>query len=81
MPNKTSNQLLLYGAFCIAILLVPAVVDDAFLLNKFARYLTFAMVAVSLSLSWGYAGILNLGQAATFGLGSYCMAMALKLKR
>ncbi len=35
---------------------------------------------MALSLSWGYAGILNLGQAVSFGLGSYCMAMALKLR-
>ena len=31
-------------------------------------------------MSWGYGGILNLGQALPFGLGSYCMAMALKLR-
>ena len=38
------------------------------------------MVSMALSLSWGYAGILNLGQAMSFGIGSYCMAMALKLR-
>jgi urea transport system permease protein len=64
----------------LVILSVPLVIDDAFLLNKYARYLVFGMLAVALSLSWGYAGILNLGQAMTFGIGSYCMAMALKLK-
>ncbi len=80
MPGKPTTQILIYGAACLAILLVPVFLDDAFLLNKYARYLVFGMLAVSLSLSWGYAGILNLGQATTFGLGSYCMAMALKLK-
>ncbi|MDQ6437529.1 urea ABC transporter permease subunit UrtC [Mesorhizobium sp. LHD-90] len=80
VPGKTTSQIAIYAAVCIAILLVPLVLDDAFLLNKYARYLVFGMLAVSLSLSWGYAGILNLGQAMTFGLGSYCMAMALKLK-
>lgn len=54
--------------------------DDAFILNKYARYLVLGILAMALSLSWGYAGILNLGQAASFGLGSYCMAMALKLR-
>ncbi|MBO6902790.1 MAG: urea ABC transporter permease subunit UrtC [Rhizobiaceae bacterium] len=68
-----------YLAFCVAILLVPQFIDDAFLLNKYARYLVFAILAVALCLSWGYAGILNLGQATTFGIGSYCMAMSLKL--
>ncbi|OYV36228.1 MAG: urea ABC transporter permease subunit UrtC [Rhodospirillales bacterium 20-64-7] len=69
-----------YALFVIAILAVPVAIDDPYLLNKFARYLIFAMLAVALSLSWGYTGILNLGQAVSFGLGSYCMAMALKLK-
>jgi urea transport system permease protein len=80
VPGKTATQIAIYAAVCLVILLVPVFLDDAFLLNKYARYLIFGMVAVSLSLSWGYAGILNLGQATTFGLGSYCMAMALKLR-
>ncbi|WP_258052009.1 urea ABC transporter permease subunit UrtC [Mesorhizobium sp. INR15] len=80
MSEKVSLQILLYGVVCLAILLFPLVVNDAFLLNKFSRYLVFGMLAIALSLSWGYAGILNLGQAMTFGLGSYCMAMYLKLK-
>lgn len=77
---KVSRQILLYGVVCLALLLVPVLIDDAFLLNKYARYLIFGMLAIALSLSWGYAGILNLGQATTFGIGSYCMAMFLKLK-
>jgi urea transport system permease protein len=73
-------QLAIYAAVCIAILVLPGLVDDDFLLNRIARYLALAMVSLALSLSWGYAGILNLGQAMSFGLGSYCMAMALKLR-
>ncbi|MCP4383515.1 MAG: urea ABC transporter permease subunit UrtC [Hyphomicrobiales bacterium] len=80
MSGKSLVQVLTYAAVCLVILLVPLVVDDAFLLNKYSRYLVFGILAVALSLSWGYTGILNLGQATTFGLGSYCMAMALKLK-
>jgi urea transport system permease protein len=80
LSGRAPRQILLYGIVCLAILLVPVLVDDAFLLNKYARYLVFGMLAIALSLSWGYAGILNLGQATTFGLGSYCMAMFLKLK-
>ena len=80
MSRKTMFQAGIYLAACLALLAVPLVIDDAFLLNKYARYLVFGMLAVALSLSWGYAGILNLGQAMTFGIGSYAMAMALKLK-
>jgi len=80
LSGKVSRQILLYGAVCLLLLLAPVLIDDAFLLNKYARYLIFGMLAIALSLSWGYAGILNLGQATTFGIGSYCMAMFLKLK-
>lgn len=80
MSNKTLGQVILYGAVCLAILLLPMLINDDFLLNRVARYLVLAMVSMALALSWGYAGILNLGQAMSFGLGSYCMAMALKLR-
>jgi urea transport system permease protein len=78
--RETLLRLLGYGVFCAAILVVPLFVDNGYLLNKFARYLVFGILSLALSLSWGYAGILNLGQAVSFGLGSYCMAMALKLR-
>ncbi|WP_245469986.1 urea ABC transporter permease subunit UrtC [Mesorhizobium sp. M2C.T.Ca.TU.002.02.1.1] len=80
MSGKTKTEIVICAAVCLAILLVPVFMNDSFLLNKYARYLVLGMLAIALSLSWGYAGILNLGQATTFGLGSYCMAMALKLK-
>ena len=78
--SKTTIQLAVYGVVCLAILLLPLFVQDDFALNRVARYLVLAMVAMALSLSWGYAGILNLGQAMSFGIGSYCMAMMLKLR-
>jgi urea transport system permease protein len=78
--SKTVIQLAVYGVVCLAILLLPLFVQDDFALNRIARYLVLAMVAMALSLSWGYAGILNLGQAMSFGIGSYCMAMVLKLR-
>ncbi len=78
--RKSIQRLVAYAIFCAAILSVPLFVSDAYLLNKFARYIIFGVLSFALSLSWGYAGILNLGQAVSFGLGSYCMAMALKLR-
>jgi len=65
---------------CALVFLVPLAINNDYLLNKIARYLVLGLLAMSLSLSWGYAGILNLGQAVSFGLGSYALAMALKLK-
>lgn len=41
------------------------------------KYLCFALLALSLDLVWGYAGILSLGHAAFFTLGGYGMGMYL----
>ena len=79
-PQRTRTQLIVYAVVCALIFAVPLLLDNDFLLNRYARYLVLGMVAMALSLSWGYAGILNLGQALSFGVGSYCMAMALKLR-
>lgn len=78
--SRTKLQIIIYALACLAILSLPLFINDDFLLNRFARYLVLAMVSMALALSWGYAGILNLGQALSFGLGSYYMAMALKLR-
>ncbi|PKP67160.1 MAG: urea ABC transporter permease subunit UrtC, partial [Alphaproteobacteria bacterium HGW-Alphaproteobacteria-8] len=63
----------------VIFLVLPASVD-AFRLNLFGKYLTYAFVAVGLVLCWGAGGILSLGQGVFFGLGGYCMAMFLKLE-
>lgn len=80
MSRRTVLQIAAYGIVCLAILLVPTFYDDAFILNKYSSYLVLGILAMALSLSWGYTGILNLGQATSFGLGSYSMAMGLKLR-
>ena len=51
-----------------------------FRLNLIGKYLSYAFVAVSLVLLWGYGGVLSMGQGVFFGLGGYCMAMYLKLE-
>lgn len=71
-----------YAMFAAFILLVmPWMVDySGYELNTYARYLALGMAAAAVALSWGTAGLLNLGQALTFGIGAYIMAMHLKLK-
>ena len=64
----------------VALLLpVPFLLDD-FRQQLAAKYLCFAFPAVGLVLLWGYGGILSLGQGLYFGMGSYFMAMFLKLE-
>ncbi|TAM96235.1 MAG: urea ABC transporter permease subunit UrtC [Rhizobiaceae bacterium] len=78
--NSMRWRLTGYVLFCVIILVFPYILNNDYLLNKYARYLIFGVLSAALSFSWGYTGILNLGQAVSFGLGSYAMAMALKLR-
>ncbi len=41
------------------------------------KYLCYAMLALSLDLIWGFAGVLSLGHGAFFALGGYAMGMYL----
>ncbi len=43
----------------------------------FGKYLTYALLALSVDLVWGYCGILSLGHGAFFALGGYAMGMYL----
>ena len=43
----------------------------------FGKYLCYALLALSVDLVWGYAGILTLGHGAFFALGGYAMGMYL----
>ena len=61
------------------LLLAPSVLSD-FRVALLGKFLTFAMLALSLNLIWGYAGMLSLGHGVFFGLGGYAMAMYLKLE-
>jgi urea transport system permease protein len=50
-----------------------------FSLNRFGKFLAFAILALGLDLIWGYTGILSLGHGVFFGLGAYCIGMHLML--
>jgi len=61
-------------------LYVPA--DSPYHLSTFTvtllgKYLTYALLALSVDLVWGYLGILSLGHGAFFALGGYAMGMYL----
>lgn len=78
MPSKRTLDYAAYAIFIVLIMAAPLVMDE-FWLNRVAKYLVYGMLGVAVALSWGYAGILNLGQGLFFGLGAYMLAMSLKL--
>jgi urea transport system permease protein len=76
---------LAFGAIGVVLLLgVPvanllggqALLPD-YLIPLLGKYACYAILAISLDLVWGYAGILSLGHGAFFALGGYCMGMYL----
>jgi urea transport system permease protein len=54
----------------------PVALPD-YLVPLLGKYLCYAILALSLDLVWGYAGILSLGHGAFFALGGYAMGMYL----
>lgn len=74
------KEIIAFAVLAIVIFIILPLALDGFRLNLFGKYLTYAFVAVGLSLCWGAGGILSLGQGVFFGLGGYCMAMFLKLE-
>ena len=46
-----------------------------YMVSLLGKYLTFALLALSVDLIWGYCGILSLGHGAFFALGGYAMGM------
>jgi len=58
-----------------ALVLMPRFAETYLIINT-TIFVSFAILALSLALIWGYAGILCFGQAAFFGLGGYTYAVA-----
>ncbi|MDH5640449.1 MAG: urea ABC transporter permease subunit UrtC [Nitrospira sp.] len=79
-----------YGAALVFLVVLPLLnvlpSEDSWLhlsdfrLNQFGKFLCFAILALGLDLTWGYCGVLSLGQGVFFGFGAYCMGMYLALQ-
>ncbi len=76
--------LVLLGAFAIAIPVLNLMVPEGgtfhvstYLVALFGKYICYALLALSIDLIWGFAGILSLGHGAFFALGGYAMGMYL----
>lgn len=73
------SDVIAVASVVLLIAILPAVLDP-FRWNLVGKYLTFGFVAIGIVLTWGYGGVLSLGQGVFFGLGGYMMAMFLKLE-
>ncbi|WP_108260686.1 urea ABC transporter permease subunit UrtC [Mangrovicoccus ximenensis] len=79
MAGLSNYRFWAYAGLAVLLLALP-LVGDEFWLNRVAKYLCYGMLGAAVALTWGYAGVLNLGQGLFFGIGAYAMAMSLKLQ-
>lgn len=85
LSSKGGNTFLLILFFvtiaaCVGNQLVPessALHVDTYTITLLGKYLSFALLALSVDIVWGYCGILSLGHGAFFALGGYGMGMYL----
>jgi branched-chain amino acid transport system permease protein len=69
-PNTIGNSRTFWAGFAVVLLalLVFPVFGNA---QQFSLFLVLALLGLSLSLVWGYSGVLSFGQVAFFGVGGY----------
>lgn len=79
-PTVTSERLrslLVYGVPLAGLALFP-LIASVYQVSLLAKFLVYALLALSFDLLWGYAGILSFAHAVFFGLGAYSLALILK---
>jgi ABC-type branched-subunit amino acid transport system permease subunit len=66
------------GIAVFAILALAPLLGGAYWAAQLTLYVIYGMLAMSLALVWGRAGLLCFGQAMFFGIGAYAMAVGTK---
>lgn len=80
--RRLATELTVVGAIALLMLVVfpwlhAAGVVSTYTISLWGKYLSYALLAVSVDLLWGYTGLLSLGQALFFSLGGYMHGMYL----
>jgi urea transport system permease protein len=72
-----AGVVLLVGILNLAVPASSPLHLSTYAVTLIGKYLTYALLAISVDLVWGFCGILSLGHAAFFALGGYAMGMYL----
>lgn len=64
-----------YGVFGILVALVPILTSDQYFIRVGTVTLVYALLALGLNVAVGFAGLLDLGYIAYYGIGAYGYAM------
>lgn len=66
------------AATFVVLAMLPMVLDD-YGIYILPRYMLYGVLAMSLSVLWGFTGIVSFGQAALFAIGGYVMGLCMGL--
>ena len=67
-------QRLAVPAAAVIALVIPAIAPNAYVMGVITRICLYALLALGLNVVVGFAGLLDLGYVAFFGIGSYVYA-------
>ena len=73
MRGEDLAALILFGLLAAIPLLT-----SGYVVYILPQYMLLGMLAMSLAILWGYAGIVSFGQAAFFAVGAYAMGLVMK---
>lgn len=74
---RQSRGFAAYG-IAAALLVVFPWISGSYQVTLLAKFLVYAILALSLDLLWGFAGILSFAHGTFFGIGAYSLALVLK---
>ncbi|MFZ3047747.1 MAG: branched-chain amino acid ABC transporter permease, partial [Desulfatirhabdiaceae bacterium] len=78
MNQKLACVLIIHLILLVCACLMPAILSKYYLMIAIEAII-FAVLAMSLDLIMGYAGIVSFGHAAFFGLGGYALGMTINV--
>ena len=73
--SSTQRQLLITAALGLAAVVAPLVAPNDYVVGTLARICLYATLALGLNIVVGFAGLLDIGYVAFFGIGSYIYAL------
>ena len=76
-PNTLGNSKAFWIAFAVGMvgMIAYPLVRGSYAAGQTSLFLVYGLLALSLSLIWGYTGILSFGQVAFFGIAGYTYAI------